>query len=87
MKQNFKVLLLLDKIMYVKKDCCNFFLLQLNQILRLNLNKGWVGFMVFNATVNNISVISWRSALLVEETGENHRPAVSHIMLYRVHLA
>ena len=70
MKQNFKVLLLLadDKIMYVKKDCRNFFLLQLNQILRLNLNKGWVGFMVFNATVNNISVISWRSALLVEET-------------------
>jgi hypothetical protein len=60
MKQNFKVLLLLadDKIMYVKKDCCNFFLLQLNQILRLNLNKGWVGFMVFNATVNNISAIS-----------------------------
>jgi hypothetical protein len=25
--------------------------------------------MVFNATVNNISVISWRSALLVDETG------------------
>jgi hypothetical protein len=34
--------------------------------------------MVFNATFNNISVISWRSVLLVEETGvpgENHRPA------------
>jgi hypothetical protein len=28
------------------------------------------GFMVFNATFNNISVISWRSVLLVEETGE-----------------
>ena len=28
-----------------------------------------VGFMVFNATFNNISVISWRSVLLVEETG------------------
>jgi hypothetical protein len=29
----------------------------------------WVdGFMVFNATFNNISVISWQSALLVEET-------------------
>jgi len=31
--------------------------------------------MVFNATFNNISVISWRSLLLVEETGgpgENH---------------
>ena len=28
--------------------------------------------LVFNATFNNISVISWRSVLLVEETGENH---------------
>jgi len=30
---------------------------------------------MFNATFNNISVISWRSVLLVEETGvpgENH---------------
>jgi hypothetical protein len=37
--------------------------------------------MVFNATFNNISVISWRSVLLVEETGlsgENHRPVASH---------
>jgi len=37
--------------------------------------------MVFNATFNNISVISWLSVLLVEETevsGENHRPAASH---------
>jgi hypothetical protein len=33
--------------------------------------------MVFNATFNDISVISWRSVLLVEETGENHRPAES----------
>jgi hypothetical protein len=34
--------------------------------------------MVFNATFNNISVISWRSVLLVEDTeelGENHRSA------------
>ena len=39
----------------------------------------WV--MVFNATFNNISVIFWRSVLLVEETGvpgENHRPVTSH---------
>ena len=29
---------------------------------------GWlVGFMVFNATFNTISVISWQSVLLVEE--------------------
>ena len=37
--------------------------------------------MVFDATFNNISVLSLRSALLVEETGvpgENHRPATSH---------
>jgi hypothetical protein len=37
--------------------------------------------MFFNATFNNILAISWRSVLLVEETGvpgENHRPAVSH---------
>jgi hypothetical protein len=37
--------------------------------------------MVFNATFNNISVISWRSVLLVEETGEhgeNHPPVVRH---------
>jgi hypothetical protein len=25
----------------------------------------WFGFMVFNATFNNISAISWRSVLLV----------------------
>jgi hypothetical protein len=34
-----------------------------------------VWFMVFNAIFNNISVISWQSVLLVEETGvpgENH---------------
>jgi len=37
--------------------------------------------MVFNAAFNNISVISWRSVLLVDETGrpgENQRPVASH---------
>jgi len=34
--------------------------------------------MVFNATFNNISVISWLSVLLVEETEENQQPAASH---------
>ena len=49
--------------------------------------------MVFNATFNNISVISWRSVLLVEETrgpGENHRPVTSHWQTWShnvVHLA
>ena len=37
--------------------------------------------MVFNATFNNISVISWWSVLLEEQTrvpGENHRQTLSH---------
>jgi hypothetical protein len=37
--------------------------------------------MVFNATFNNISVISWQSVLLVKEIGvswENHWPAGGH---------
>ena len=37
--------------------------------------------IVFSATLNNISAISWWSVLLVEETGvpgENHRTAGSH---------
>ena len=41
----------------------------------------WVKVMVLNATFNNISVISWRLILLMEETGvpeENYRPAAGH---------
>jgi hypothetical protein len=34
--------------------------------------------MVFNATFNKMSAISWRLVLLVEELEENHRPAASH---------
>jgi hypothetical protein len=37
--------------------------------------------VVFNAIFNNISVISWQSVVLVEETrvpGENKRPVASH---------
>ena len=44
------------------------------------LKLGLVWFIVFNATFNNISVISWWSVLLVEETGvpgeKNH---LSHV--------
>jgi hypothetical protein len=48
---------------------------------QLHFNRGWFRLMVFNATFNNMSVISWQSVLLVEETGvprENHRPVLSH---------
>ena len=36
-----------------------------------------IDFIVLNATFNNISAISWRPVLVVEEArvpGENHRP-------------
>ena len=60
------------------------------------MNYRGVRIMVFNATFNNILVISWQLVLLVEETGvprENHWPAESHWqtfwqnVVYWVHLA
>jgi hypothetical protein len=48
---------------------------------RLFICAVWVRIMIFNATFNNISIISWQSALLVEETGVhggNHWSVASH---------
>jgi hypothetical protein len=48
-----------------------------------------VWFMVFNATFNTISIISWRSVLLVEETGvpsENQRPVASYCQTLSHHV-
>ena len=52
-----------------------------NLISTYFLKAALVWFMPFNATINNISVISWQSDFLVEEIrvpGENHRPVASH---------
>jgi hypothetical protein len=51
-------------------------------IQQIKLTGSRVKFMVFIATFNNISAISWRSVLLVKETGlprENHRSVASHL--------
>ena len=56
---------------------CSFFT---DHTIRSYLTFHSVCLMVLNVTFNNISVISWRSVLLVEETGgpgENHRPVAS----------
>jgi hypothetical protein len=45
--------------------------------------------MMFNTTINNISVMLWRSVLLVEETrvlGENHRPCCKSLTNYNVRI-
>jgi hypothetical protein len=45
--------------------------------------------MVFNSTLNNISIISGWFVWLVQETAENHWAVANklyHIMLYRIHL-
>ena len=57
----------------------------MNKTYFLGLFYTKVRVMVFNATFNHISVLSWQSILLVEETGgpgENHRPVASLPRLY-----
>ena len=60
-----------------------------SKILLHHVNEVWLGSFspmysgvyMFNSTFNNISVISWRSILLAEETEvprENHRPVGNH---------
>jgi len=65
--------------MFINNTCIHTSAYMTNTDVLYILSVGW--FMVLNATFNNISVISWSSVLLVEETvvpGEKHRPAARH---------
>ena len=47
--------------------------------IRMKYKNDWlIWFLVLNATFSNISAISWRPVLVVEEAGENHRPWASN---------
>jgi hypothetical protein len=50
----------------------------LHLIMDANSNGLMIDFWCFNATFSNISAISWRPVLVVEEAGENHRPWASN---------
>jgi hypothetical protein len=60
--------------------------------MKVYFERVMVSIMVFNATFNNLSVIPWRSVLLVEETSVDEKTAalpqvtetLYHIMLYIV---
>ena len=67
---------------YQNKTCQDFITTYIKyDVMHYKLRGVSVRAMMFSATFNKISAISWRSLLLVEETGvpgENHRPVSSH---------
>jgi hypothetical protein len=60
--------------MLLKMELCPLIPLGLEQ----DQHTSTVRVMLFNATFYNISVASWLSVSLVEETGENRRAVASH---------
>ena len=67
--------------MFVLVTFSTYLVLSFLYLFDLNMTMIRVRVMTFNHTFNNISVISWRSVLFVEETGvlgESHRPVASH---------
>ena len=77
-KVHFPLFLIMVQLINVFRHCT--YTVYLFNTMGVTTRKG-VRVTAFNATFNNISVISWRSALLVEETGgpgENYRPVTCH---------
>jgi hypothetical protein len=48
-------------------------------IVLLHLYNDLICFLVFNATFSNISAISWRPVLVVEEAGVDHGQATGKL--------
>ena len=79
----------------IKLVLIKFFMIHIFKYLSLTKTilyfVGWGMVVDFCVTFNNISAISWRSVLFVEENGENNGHVViywqTYHMLYRVHLA
>jgi hypothetical protein len=64
-----------------KQTTTSIVFLYLHYIISLKVYGWLVWFIVFNATFDNSSVLSWKSVSLVGGTGvpgENHRPIASH---------
>jgi hypothetical protein len=64
--------------------CCNNVCLHLHNCCYYMYNNDFNLIIVFNATFSNISAISWRPVLVVEEAGvprENHQPWASNCII------
>jgi hypothetical protein len=63
----------------ISKGSDRYVLYKVGPVISVSVSMFGVWFLVFNATLNNISVILWQSLLLVEETGvPGEKPPTCH---------